>query len=129
MLAPIIRALRNFLIIVVVTLAVWLLPGAISTAQDYAIPTVGVTWENQYGQIPDWSQLTFRTLPPILSDGVFDAPSEMNDALNYDLSRVWQAGQTADTYLKLGDFQTSLYLQLFNLYSVAQLTQLGMRIL
>ena len=126
MLIPALRTVRNFLIIVVVALAVWLLPGAISTAQDYGIPTVGVTWENQYGQIPDWSQLTFRTLPPILSDGVFEAPSEMNDALNYDLSRVWQAGQTADTYLKLGDFQTSLYLQLFNLYSVAQLTQLDL---
>ena len=126
MLTPILRTVRNFLIILVVSLAVWLLPGAISIAQDYGIPTVGVTWENQYGQIPDWSQLTFRTLPPILSDGVFEAPSEMNDVLNYDLSRVWQAGQTADTYLKLGDFQTSLYLQLFNLYSVAQLTQLDL---
>ncbi len=49
------------------------------------------------------------------------------NAAGYDLSRVWQAGQTADQYLKLGDLQTSFYPQIFNLYSIGQITQIDVQ--
>ncbi|MBF2050772.1 MAG: M23 family metallopeptidase [Elainella sp. C42_A2020_010] len=90
-------------------------------AAEPAIPITTVASEGQFARVPDWSQISFSTLPPILSDGSFVAPSEVNQLLGYDLSRTWQAGDTADQYLKLGDFQTSLYLQLFNLETIAQL--------
>jgi murein DD-endopeptidase MepM/ murein hydrolase activator NlpD len=99
---------------------VLLLPVEWATAQT--IPTMLIESEGQYAAVPDWSQITFGTLPAILSDGGFEAPAEVNEMLGYDLSRTWQAGDRADTYLKLGDFQSSLYLQIFNLYTLSQIS-------
>ena len=97
-----------------------------SIAPEPSYPLTSVAWEGQYARTPDWSQTTFRSLPSVLSSGSFDAPADIQAMLGYDLSRHWQAGQTADTYLKLGDFQTSLYLQIFNLYTIAQMTNLDL---
>jgi murein DD-endopeptidase MepM/ murein hydrolase activator NlpD len=98
----------------------WLVPVEWAIAQD--IPTMLIESEGQYAAVPDWSQITFATLPAILSDGSFEAPADVNEMLGYDLSRTWQAGDRADTYLKLGDFQNSLYLQVFNLYTLSQIS-------
>ncbi|WP_121969217.1 hypothetical protein [Leptolyngbya sp. BC1307] len=98
-----------------------------SIAPEPPIPTTAIEWEQQYARIPDWSQITFRTLPPVSSGGSFSAPPEASEAIGYDLSREWQAGQTTDTYLKLGDFQTSLYPQIFNLHTIADLKGLDLR--
>ncbi|WP_416671450.1 M23 family metallopeptidase [Egbenema bharatensis] len=95
-------------------------------ASEPDLPITTVESEGQYARVPDWSQITFSSLPPILTAGSFVAPPEVNQVLGYDLSRTWQAGDTADTYLKLGDFQTSLYLQLFNLSTLAQMTNLDL---
>ena len=110
-----------------IALLLWLLPipsGAIAPAPS--LPTTPIEWNGQYAQVPDWSQITFRTLPPIQSSGSFNSSADINQALGYDLSRHWQAGQTTDQYLKLGDFQTSLYPQIFNLYTIAQTTHLDL---
>ncbi|MEL7358230.1 MAG: hypothetical protein AAFN40_16905 [Cyanobacteria bacterium J06560_6] len=98
-----------------------------SIAPEPPIPTTAIEWENNYARIPDWSQITFRTLPPVSSDGSFSAPTEASQALGYDLSREWKTGQTVDTYLKLGDFQTSLYPQIFNLHTIANLNGLDLQ--
>ena len=94
-------------------------PAFASIAPEPAIPTTAIEWEQQVAKVPDWSRISFRTLPPVSSDGAFTAPPAANRAAGYDLSRVWKAGQTPDTYLKLGDFQTSLYPQIFNLHTIA----------
>lgn len=121
------RNLGLLLIGLMAILMVWI-PGAsfASIAPEPPIPTTAISWDNQFARAPDWSQITFRTLPPILADGAFESTPDINQALGYDLSRVWQAGQTADTYLKLGDFQTSFYPQLFNLHTIAQITDLDL---
>lgn len=93
-------------------------------AADSAIPITTVESAGQFAPVPDWSQISFSSLPPILTDGSFDAPSEVNQMLGYDLSRTWKAGDRADSYLKLGDFQTSLFLQLFNLDTITQMSNL-----
>jgi hypothetical protein len=90
------------------------------------IPTTSMTWDEHQVRLPDWSQLTFGTLPPFSTDGVFESSAEINQSLGYDLSRSWQAGQSVDTVLKLGDFQTSLYPQLFNLNTIAQIIQIDL---
>lgn len=90
------------------------------------IPTVPVQWDEQYARVPDWSQLTFDTLPPLLSGGAIDLPGDLVSSLGYDPSRVWQAGQSVAEVLKLGDFQTSLYPQLFNLQTLAQFAQIDL---
>jgi hypothetical protein len=90
------------------------------------IPTTSMTWDEHQVRLPDWSQLTFGTLPPFSTDGAFESSAEINQSLGYDLSRSWQTGQSVETVLKLGDFQTSLYPQLFNLNAIAQISQIDL---
>ncbi|MBE9137384.1 hypothetical protein IQ254_09210 [Nodosilinea sp. LEGE 07088] len=90
------------------------------------IPTVPVQWDEQYARVPDWSQLTFANLPPLLSGGAVDIPSDLVSSLGYDPSRIWQTGQSVAEVLKLGDFQTSLYPQLFNLQTLSQFAQIDL---
>ena len=44
--------------------------------------------------VPDWNQISFSQLPPVVSSG---------SALINGRIRTWQAGQTPDQYLTLGD--------------------------
>ena len=122
------RSLGLFLVRFMLVGLMVLLPTQLfaSIAPDPPIPTTVISLAGQYARVPDWAQITFRTLPPILSGGVFESPSEINQQLGYDLSRQWEVGQTADTYLKLGDFQTSLYPQIFNLHTIAQIANLDL---
>ncbi len=117
------RAIRFLVGLILSFLLVLLpLPGAardIST--EPAMPLTTIEADGQFARVPNWSQISFSSLPPILSDGSFTAPPEVNQLLGYDLSRSWQAGDMADQYLKLGDFQTSLYPQLFNLETLGQM--------
>jgi hypothetical protein len=119
-----------FLVGLLMSCLLVLMPLSSAIARDIAsepnIPITTVESEGQYARVPDWSQITFSSLPPILTTGSFVAPPEVNQLLGYDLSRTWQAGDTADTYLKLGDFQTSFYLQLLNLSTLAQMTNLDL---
>ncbi|MGG6242697.1 hypothetical protein ACQ4N7_29160 [Nodosilinea sp. AN01ver1] len=104
---------------------VWLRPAPQAATEPW-IPTVPVQWDKQYARVPDWSQLTFANLPPLLSGGAVDIPSNLIASLGYDPSRMWQAGQSVAEVLKLGDFQTSLYPQLFNLQTLAQFAHLDL---
>jgi len=76
------------------------------------------------GTKPDWLQITLRTLPAVLESGSFEAPADLIRLLGYDPSRRWQAGQTADQYMQLGDFQDSFQLQRFSLAEIAALVGL-----
>ncbi len=124
-----IKLLEAFVIGLAIFCITLLFPISVVASPDSeaTLPIASVEWDGQYARIPNWSEISFHTLPPILEDGEFVAPSDLNQALGYDLSRQWKAGQTADSYLKLGDFQTSLYPQFFNLYTIAQLTRLDLK--
>lgn len=104
---------------------VWFKPAAPAATEPW-IPTVPVQWDEHYARVPDWSQLTFTNLPPLLSGGAVDIPGEITRSLGYDPSRIWQAGQSVAEVLKLGDFQTSLYPQLFNLQTLSRFAQLDL---
>ena len=123
-----IAGLRLCLIALALVVLTLMIPSSVnaSITPEYSLPITPIESDGQYARVPDWSQITFHTLPPILEDGEFVAPSDLNQTIGYDLSRRWRAGQTADTYLKLGDFQTTLYPQVFNLYTIAQLTNLNL---
>ncbi|BAU15905.1 hypothetical protein LEP3755_64710 (plasmid) [Leptolyngbya sp. NIES-3755] len=124
-----ITLLKSLIIGLTIVCITLLFPASVAASPDAetTLPIASVEWDGQYARIPDWSEITLHSLPPILEDGEFTAPSDLNQALGYDLSRRWRAGQTADSYLKLGDFQTSLYPQFFNLYTVSQLTRLDLK--
>lgn len=73
--------------------------------------------------VPDWSALTFAALPAIAQDVKVTAPTDLEIAQQNDLSRDIRTGMTPDQYLKLGDFQESLYLQYLTLQSIASSSQ------
>ncbi|MGD2184392.1 hypothetical protein [Lusitaniella coriacea] len=76
-------------------------PVPVRAQEGAVVPTV--PWQNTV--LPDWNQISLQSLPPIRQSGSFDAPPEMVQQLGYDPSRAWQAGQTPDEYLKLGDIE------------------------
>lgn len=121
------RVVKSAIGLLIVLLILITFPGsAFSVGDENAFPIASIESDGQFAQVPDWSEITLRSLPPVTEDGEFNAPNEVKQALGYDLSRRWKAGQTADTFLKLGDLQTSLYPQISNLDKVAQLTQLDL---
>ncbi|WP_242051853.1 M23 family metallopeptidase [Phormidium sp. FACHB-1136] len=100
--------------------------GRLSSAQASLQPgaPVPVLQDPLLGTKPDWVQITLRTLPAVLESGSFEAPANLIRLLGYDPSRRWQAGQTADQYMQLGDFQDSFQLQRFSLAEIAALVGL-----
>ncbi len=87
------------------------------------VPTLD--WQGT--KLPDWSKITFASLPAISQNGYFRATPEVVSQLDYDPSRSWMTGQTPDTFLKLGDFQESFKLQNFDLSNIAQLVGLDLK--
>jgi len=83
-----------------------------------ATPLIPTTTLNG-AQVPDWSRITFDSLPEITSNGNFQADSNIINQLGYDPSRQWSAGQEPEGFLSLGDFQDSFQLQNLNLDTIA----------
>ena len=86
------------------------------------IPTI--TWNDT--KIPSWSEITFASLPPITQSGSLTVSDDVIAQLGYDPSRSWSAGQTADQYMMLGDFQDSLQIQNFTLSQISQISGLDL---
>lgn len=55
--------------------------------------------------MPDWSQITFNTMPAFQGGGSIRVPANWQDEFGYDPSRTWSAGSPAASVLRLGDFQ------------------------
>ena len=60
--------------------------------------------------LPDWQRISFSQMPPIQKSGSI----KING-----LSRQWNAGDTPDKYLTLGDIDEALKPQLFSLANIA----------
>ncbi|MFB2838013.1 hypothetical protein [Floridanema evergladense] len=114
--------LLGFWLIVFLGFGIFPAAKATTNSSTTLIPTLD--W--QQAKLPDWSQITFESLPPISSSGSFQAPEEVISQLDYDPSRQWIAGQTPDQFLKLGDFQSSFKLQNFDLSKIAQIVGLDL---
>jgi hypothetical protein len=78
---------------------------------------------------PNWAEITLRSLPAVLESGSFQAPADLIRQLGYNPSRRWQAGQTADQYMFLGDFQDNFQLQRLSLYGIGSLVGLDLEAL
>ncbi len=101
-------------------------PKSNALAQNYFPPTIEYSVNGAKLLLPDWMQINFSNLPPISSSGEINFPGNLVRELGYDPSRIWQAGQTADTYMMLGDFTDSFQLQEFALRNIADITQLDL---
>ena len=91
------------------------------TQPNSFVPMQAYTQDNLTTSVPDWNQVTFASLPSINQSTEFVLPNGVS--LGDDLSRSIQAGMTPDQYLKLGDFQDSLYLQNLTLQRVSSVSQ------
>jgi hypothetical protein len=91
-------------------------------ANESAIPTIPYAAGNQSVNIPDWSAISFSSLPAISSSGSFELPSNLLDQLGYDPSRTWSAGQTADQFMMLGDIRDAFHTEAFSLEQIADLS-------
>ncbi|MEM7580855.1 MAG: hypothetical protein AAF316_13615 [Cyanobacteria bacterium P01_A01_bin.80] len=80
-----------------------------------------VNWQNT--RIPDWSQITFSTMPSINTDGSFQAPPGVEEKLGYNPNRNWEKGQNVSEFMMLGDFQDSFELQKLSLADISQITK------
>jgi hypothetical protein len=63
--------------------------------------------------LPDWQRISFNNMPPIQESGSIKANG---------LSREWNAGNTPDKYLTLGDIDEALKPQLFSLSNIASVS-------
>lgn len=95
---------------------------AIASPND-SIASQVYSQDNLTALVPDWSQLTFAALPPIRQNVDVTASGQISDADRYGLVRRIGAGMTPDQYLKLGDFEDSLYPQYMSLQSIASVSQ------
>lgn len=98
----------------------------VKAAETAAIPTLAYTNGEQQVLAPDWSQITWSSLPPIQTPGWIQIPPDLISKVGYDPSRVWSAGQTPDSFTMLGDVADAFHLEAFNLTDISDLTQLAM---
>jgi hypothetical protein len=71
------RAIR-FLVGLILSFLLIVLPlngSARDIPTETAMPLTTLESEGQFVRVPDWSQISFSSLPPILSDGSFTAPA------------------------------------------------------
>lgn len=115
------RRLLTHLYFFTTGLGLWLvLSGTGLVLRSIATVTSTVpTTTRQGAQVPDWSRITFDSLPAISSTGNFQADASTTPQLGYDPSRQWSAGQEPESFLSLGDFQDSFQLQNLSLDTIA----------
>jgi hypothetical protein len=97
---------------------------AIASTQPLPIKWEEIQLEEAQGfkrlKLPDWSKITLANLPGILTSGSIS--NEFNQLVGYDLSRVWNIGDTPDKILKLGDLAEALAPQNFTLVEISQVS-------
>jgi len=99
----------------------------VPTALAGAIPTITYTDGQLQVQAPDWSQISFSSLPPLEEPGWIEVPSQLAAKLGYDPSRIWQAGATIEQVLKLGDIAEAFRPEVFKLQDISGLTGLAIQ--
>lgn len=90
-----------------------------ATAQ---IPTTTYTQDKYQAQAPDWSKVTWDTLPLIQKAGFIKIPPNLIRVFGYDPSRSWQAGQKSDSVIMLGDADDAFKLGNFTLSGISKVT-------
>jgi predicted chitinase len=118
------------LIVWFLTIILWLFPSnkilpawAIDNLQT---PTVDFVNNNHKIALPDWEQIAWENLPPVLQPGWIQLPPNVISILGYDPSRIWKAGQLPDSIVMLGDMSDAFHLEAFNLEDISSLTELAL---
>ncbi|MCC5641021.1 hypothetical protein LC593_35380 [Nostoc sp. CHAB 5844] len=83
------------------------------------IPTTTYTQDKYQAKAPNWSQITWDTLPLIQKAGFIKVPPRFIKAFGYDPSRSWKAGQKSDSVVMLGDTDDAFKIGNFTLKDIA----------
>lgn len=100
-------------------------PTSLDTTASTSIPTIAYTSGGQQVQAPDWSKISFSSLPPIESPGWIDFQQSLIRSLGYDPSRVWFAGDRPNQFVMLGDVAEAFHMEAFNLKDISGLSGLA----
>ncbi|MBE9035196.1 hypothetical protein [aff. Roholtiella sp. LEGE 12411] len=88
------------------------------------IPTITYTQGKYETQAPDWSKITWNTLPPVQQPGYLKIPQKYISIFGYDPSRQWSAGQKVDSVVMLGDADDAFKMSNFTLKSIDKIASL-----
>jgi hypothetical protein len=92
--------------------------GVTVSAQTQTTPTTTYTQGKYTGTVPDWSKITWDTLPPVQQPGFIKIPQNLISVFGYDPSRSWSAGQKSDSVVMLGDADDAFGMSNFSLKSI-----------
>jgi hypothetical protein len=67
---------------------------------------------------PDWSKITWDTLPAIQQPGFLKIPKNLISTFGYDPSRSWTAGQKVDSVVMLGDADDAFKMSALSLKAI-----------
>lgn len=92
-----------------------LVPLSASVAQT---PTIHYSHGLYKTAAPDWSKITWETLPPIQQPGFLKIPKNLISTFGYDPSRSWTAGQKVDSVVMLGDADDAFKMSALSLKTI-----------
>ncbi len=81
-------------------------------------PTIDYSQDLYKTAAPDWSKITWDTLPPIQQPGFLVIPKNLISTFGYDPSRSWTAGQKVDSVVMLGDADDAFKMSDLNLKTI-----------
>lgn len=97
-------------------------PNIAQTSPNTLIPTKTEIVADKEVQVPDWSQISFDSLPPAIESGSIEVTAEILSQIDYDPSRIWQAGDLPSSFIMLGDVASAFGLEQLSLDKIAELT-------
>ncbi|MHC5819249.1 MAG: hypothetical protein ACYT04_26060 [Nostoc sp.] len=95
-----------------------LIPMTLPPASKADIPTISYSQGKYQTQAPDWSKITWDTLPPVQQPGYLRIPQNLISVFGYNPSRSWSAGQKVDSILMLGDADDAFKMSDLSLKSI-----------
>ncbi|HEY9644992.1 MAG TPA: glycoside hydrolase family 19 protein [Chroococcidiopsis sp.] len=98
------------------------LAAAIAPGEPAIVPTMTV----QGITIPDWSRMSFASLPPVQAGGQIAIAAAAASRAGDDPSRSWSPGTSLADLLTLGDLQHDFALEQLTLAAIAQITGLDL---
>jgi hypothetical protein len=89
------------------------------------VPTITYSQGKYQTQAPDWSKITWDTLPPVQQPGYLKIPQNLISVFGYDPSREWSAGQKADSVVMLGDIDDAFKISSFTLKQLSTIVPIN----
>ncbi|WP_242044802.1 hypothetical protein [Anabaena azotica] len=113
--------LKKIILSAFLTAAISLCPG-LSLAE---VPTVTYNSGKFQLKSPDWSRISWSNLDAVQEGGFINVSSDIVRQLGYNPSRSWNAGQTIDSIIMLGDVDEAFEQSKFTLNRISAITNIS----